>query len=111
MTADLQSVNYHTVEMVTAVEALVDGGTQRTVRSVDWKAPVSPQYCVRGRCKSMAVDGHGFCQPCLLWLQEKSDDDPLDDGPELAKLQTPPSMWGRGDGPPYTNHVRERGAP
>lgn len=95
---------------MTSVEDLVDGGEQDPM---GWRPPIHAEHCIRDRHRKATPvhPGFSFCRDCLAWLTGESDDDPLDDGPELAKLQTSPEMWGRGGlEPPYTNHVRERGA-
>lgn len=51
---------------------------------------IDPQYCVRDhRTRGMqpAKQGFSFCWDCLVWLRGESDDDPCDDGEDVAKLQ------------------------
>ena len=76
---------------LTPVEELVDGGGQ----AGDGRSGVFPDYCVRWcpRHQVHAHPGFSFCRDCLAWLRGESDDDPLDDGAELAKKQTPPELW------------------
>jgi hypothetical protein len=78
---------------VTPVEELVDGGQQH--HPVVTMSSIHVEQCARG---TYAHDqpvhpGYSFCRDCLAWLRCECDDDPLDDGPALAKLQTPPDSW------------------
>jgi hypothetical protein len=88
---------------LTPVEELVDGGLQRDYQT---RAGIRPDQCVRGvYSHDTAVHpGFSFCRDCLAWLRGETDDDPLDDGPQLAAQQTPPEMW-RG----YVEMLRDGG--
>jgi hypothetical protein len=78
---------------VTPVEELVDGGQQH--HPVVTLSSIHVDQCIRGTYSHATPvhPGFSFCRDCLAWLTEECDDDPLDDGPALAKQQTPPEMW------------------
>ena len=62
--------------------------------SYDIKLFTDGPHCVREGCQAASADGSAFCEPCRMWLCEKTDVDPLDDAARVAKpQQTSSEMW------------------
>lgn len=80
--------------MTSLIEELVDGGCQQ---QRTWRPPVNQTTCVRSNHRDTvaAHPGFSFCRDCLAWLRCETDDDPLDDGAQVAATmrETPPEMW------------------